>query len=296
MLKLIAAVLLVTLLSDSLAQIPGQLVINGGFEQGLEGWQVTGQAGYTSLATQNTFAGTSSLATRPLTRPDYSISIPTRQGARQEIGLAQSNLDLELSFAARVENHNSRTEVRVVLLFKGNQNWAIMYFLAYEPGFVQSTRYSNQTARSIFLADINPSADPQWNTWLVYLRDVKADLDSSFGLGNILGSGITSIEIWIDTIAYGSTFNTDVTTWDEISLVQRQTVQTTIPVTTFTQQPTPTTIQPTTTQTSIVVTTITLPSPPSVREVIPLSVIAVGVLVLVAALLAVYIILSRRKS
>lgn len=298
MLRVFPIVLVVVLTSGVVTQVPMQLVRNGGFERGLADWQLTGQAGYTFIATQNVYSGTSALATKPLTKPDYGLTVPTRQGAYQQIMLAQPSLSLELSFAVRVENHNSRTEAQIVLLLKGTRTWALMYFLAYDQGFVQTSRYSNQTAKSIFLVDIQPIGDPQWNTWLTFTRDIKLDVSAVFSLQDVEDSHITSIEIMLDTISYGTTFNEDVTTWDEISLVQKQTIQTTqttVPATTITQIPTQTTVVPATTRLTVLTTTVPLSPPRETQTFVSIPVVAVGILALVAALLAVYLLMTRRK-
>jgi len=295
MLRMFSALLLVSLASAQLTQPNPQLVQNGGFEEGLIGWNVEGQAGYTFVATQDVYVGTRALATKPLTRPDYGITIPSKQGAHQEITTSQLSLDLQFSFAARVENHNSRTEVRAALSAKGTRTWTLMYFVAYDPDIAQGPRYSNDTARSIFLADISPAADPMWNSWLTFTRDVRSDFSSAFGLQGFQDSQITSIDVRLEMIAYGSTFNTDITTWDEISLIQKQTVHTTVPVTTLTETATQSVITPTTTQITTVITTVTPPPQSQTQVFMSLPVIVAGALALLVAVLAILVVTTRRK-
>lgn len=295
MFRVFSALLLVSLAFAQPTQLNPQLVQNGGFEEGLVGWNVEGQPGYTFVVTQNVYAGTRALATKPLTRPDYGITIPSRQGAHQEITTSQLSLDLQFSFAARVENHNSRTEVRAALSVKGTRTWTLMYFLAYDPDIAQGPRYSNDTARSFFLADISPAADPMWNSWLTFTRDVRSDFSSAFGSQALQDSRITGVEIRLQMTAHGSTFNTDVTTWDEVSLIQKQTVHTTVPMTTLTETPTQSVITPTTTQIMTVITTVTPPSQSQTPVFMSLPAIVAGALALVVVVLAILVVTTRRK-
>jgi len=96
-------------------------------------------------------------------------------------------------------------------------------------------------------------------------------------------------------IAYGSTFNTDITTWDEISLIQKQTVHTTVPVTTLTETATQSVITPTTTQITTVITTVTPPPQSQTQVFMSLPVIVAGALALLVAVLAILVVTTRRK-
>jgi len=235
----ICLLLLVTILGASFgfASSRRELVTNGGFESGLDGWQtiVYDQIyGRVNITSGTSHSGTWSL--RTYINPARGIPYTQKRGGgvTQTLSTDIEGLDMVLSFwvMPAVIGQNSYTNVRSLLHMElgDGRSVNLSYYVAWAPSALGEYLYNTSDSTIFFL----PALLHQWS---LVERGVKGDFESGFGTS----SGVVLTKLWV---AFEMTTVSHLTTpdafWDDISVTAESRPLTPSPTETVTPTPRPT--------------------------------------------------------
>jgi len=232
-----------------------ELVVNGSFESGLNGWrpyvydEVYGRVNITQGTSRS-----GSWSLRTYINPAREIPYTQKRGGGVEQTLPTNikGLDIVFSFwvMPAVVGDHSYTNIRALirLELKDGRSLRFFYHVAWAPTALGESLYNTSDTTIFFL----PATLHQWS----YIqRDVKRDFESIYGNSDAVVLSGLRVSFEMTTVSH---LTTPDAFWDDISVVA-ETQPTTPSPTTVTPGPTPTT--PTVTPTPPQPPSPTLPSP-----------------------------------
>ncbi len=196
-----------------------ELVMNGGFEQGLKPWQDLGLAGdYRASTDVEHHSGSRSLVLNLL--PPYQSS-PTESftvGVIQKIQSTRYTFNLTFEFWVKPSHSSVNVEIYGFLVFtiaSGSQraNKTLAYFVAYPQGTMPGEIGPHW--KSITLDNILPGSSA-WNKWNGYTRNIRGDFQSAFGSTN--SSDLLTVYVGLAIKTTTTVTNSQIAFWDDISL------------------------------------------------------------------------------
>jgi len=227
-----------------------ELVVNGGFESYLDGWQpyvydeIYGRVNVTSGTSHS---GSWSLRTyiNPVREIPYSQK--RGGGVMQTLSTDIKDLDILLSFwvMPAVIGQNSHTNIRSVIHMelKDGRSLNLSYYVAWAPPALGEFLYNTSDNTIFFLPGL-------LHQWTHVQREVKSDFESGFGSS----SDVTLIKLFASVeMTTVSHLSTPDAFWDDISVLAEPqpstpsptpTQTTTTPSKPSTPTPSPTTISP----------------------------------------------------
>lgn len=159
-----------------------QLVANGGFELDDVHWSTTGSVGRSSSTNQFAHTGSRSLLTSNL--PPYQ-AIPRgeyRQGAFQDVGGADAEKPLELSFWVRPRQTSLELHAYAEISFRLrtqdglNENATARFYIVWRQGNIQA---NSSDMKHLLLSNIAPRS-ANWDGWNYVERDLAQDFGALF--------------------------------------------------------------------------------------------------------------------
>jgi len=218
-----------------------ELIMNGGFEEGWNGWEkYTLGRGYASLDPVDPYEGQHSLAIQGTPTPQAGVWYGS--GVNQTIESSSLPLDLEFAFWAKPwVSGKGIVEIKALLtLYTVFQTsdirvLKIVYYVAWLGG-TESWANIRQDEADYFVQGAIPMS------WNYFQTNVKDDFESRWG--DSTGYSLSKIVITLAiTVGYPAT-NTEYANWDDISLTASTatTTQTATTITTSTTTQSPTTM------------------------------------------------------
>jgi len=271
-----------------------ELVVNGGFENGWEGWEKYSlDRGYASLDPVDPYDGQYSLAIQGSPTPQAG----TKYGSGVHQTIENSNLPLDLDFAFWVKpwfSGRGIVEIKAMLTLHVSHQTAgarvlkILYYVAWL-GEVESWANIREDEADYFIQHGTPFS------WNYFETSVKDDFEERWG--DASGYSLTEIVITFEIVVGYPATNTEYANWDEVSLTTVQMTSTgtgTTSITTTHVTSTPTTRITTASATTGTATTTrsTEENPLVIRPEITAGAI---VLILVAAIVALLALRRRRQ-